>query len=131
MNLTTDNSIVEIVEAIRAIPCPKHPTKPSVLALGKNPTPDDFRNHAALLEKYESDIAEFNAKRGEYYAEKNRLEELFVEKLFSESSLSRPVFDIVYSKAYEDGHSGGYYEVAETFENLEDFVLMVIAANAK
>ena len=131
MNLTTDNSIAEIVNAIADIPYPSHPTKPSVLALGKSPTPDDFRNHATLLEKYESDLAEYNAKRGEYYAEKNKLESVFVEKLFSESSLTRPVFDAVYAKAYADGHSGGYFEVAGTFEELEAFALRIIELNAK
>lgn len=128
MNLTTDNSIAEIVAAITHLPYPDRPTKPSISTLGRDKTPADFRAHADALEAYEREEEIYRGKRAEYNTAKAELEGLFVEKLFSESSLPRPVFDIVYSKAYEDGHSGGYYEVAGEVENLEDFVSKVIAA---
>lgn len=128
MNLTTNNSIAEIVNAIANLPYPKRPSKPSALNLK---TAEDHRKYAERLEVFEHEEAEYTALRAEYNTEKGKLESLFVEKLFSESYLTRPVFDAVYSKAYADGHSGGYYEVAAKFEELEAFALRVIELKAK
>ncbi len=128
MNLTTDNSIAEIVNAIADIPYPDRPVKPSTIGVK---TADDHRRYATLLEEYEREEEAYKAKRAEYNTAKGELEALYVEKLFSESSLTRPVFDAVYSKAYADGHSGGYFEVAGTFEELEAFALRIIELNAK
>ncbi len=126
MNLTTESSIDEIVNAINNVSYPSRPTKPSLSAYGKNPTPDAFRHHASLLEAYEREEEVYKAKKAEYTAEVNRLQALFVDKLRVESVLSPSMFDIVYSKAYEDGHSGGYHEVASKFDELESFAMQIL-----
>lgn len=123
MNLTKENSLGEIVAAIANLPYPQRPSKPSALNLK---TAEDHRKYAERLEVFEHEEAEYTALRAEYNAEKGKLEALFVEKLFSESYLTRPVFDIVYAKAYSDGHSGGYMEVSNTFDELEAFAMSII-----
>lgn len=128
MNLTTDNSISEIVNAIADLPYPTRPVKPTTVGVK---TAADHRLYANLLEEYEREEEAYKAKLAECNAAQNKLQDLYVEKLFSESSLTRPVFDAVYSKAYDDAHSGGYFEVAGKFEELEAFALRIIELNAK
>jgi hypothetical protein len=129
MNITTKNSIAEIVNAIMTLPYPERPKKPSMMDLGRNPTPDDFRNHAALLEEYERKEEAYKDTRTKYAETTAALEKVYVDKLRLESLLSGPVFDLVYSKAYENAHSDGFFAVASEFEELESFVIKVIDAN--
>lgn len=54
--------------------------------------------------------------------------EIFVVDLFTENGVNMKnkeaisKANIVYSKAYEDGHSGGFEEIANHFSDLMDFV---------
>lgn len=126
--LTTANSITEIVTAYDNVLYPERPVRPSLLSLGDNLSPQDYRTYATRLEEYERLNAEYNVKRKEFQTERNWLGNLFMEKLFSESSLKRPVFDVVYSKAHDDTSSGGLYEVAAEFERLESFAEKILSA---
>jgi hypothetical protein len=44
------------------------------------------------------------------------------------SYLSDAVYDLCYSKAYDDGHSGGYDEVTNCMIDITDFAEKIVAA---
>ena len=59
MNITTDNSFAEIETALRELPYPSRPQKPSISTLGRDKTPADFRAHADALEAHERDMVAY------------------------------------------------------------------------
>jgi hypothetical protein len=59
----------------------------------------------------------------QYYSEKNKLEEEFKQDLFEELSIvNNPKRDLLYSKAYESGHSGGLSNVFSVASDLVDLI---------
>jgi hypothetical protein len=61
--------------------------------------------------------------RLEYFIEENRLSDLFKEDLFKEHGVSEhPKRERCYSLAYEYGHSSGYSEVANYFNELVNLI---------
>ena len=130
MNITTDNSYEEIEEAIRAVKFPSPPSKPSILAYGRNPTPADYRAHADAMEAYESALAAKVTARQAAWNEQNRILGIWKEKLRSEySHLNDATFNACYSKAYDEGHSAGYGEVRNAMWEVVEFAETIIEAN--
>lgn len=72
-------------------------------------------------------IKKYNEKaRYSYHEAQNVLKKKFKEILFKESFTykgknSKTIFDAIFYKAYERGHSDGYTEVKAEFEELNDF----------
>lgn len=130
MNITTDNSYEEIEEAIRAVKFPSPPSKPSILAYGRNPTPADYRAHADAMEAYETALSVSIKARTDAQNEQNRIAGIWRDKLRNDhSNLNEATFNACYSKAYEDGHSAGYGEVRSCMDDIADFAEKIIAAN--
>lgn len=129
MNITTDNSFAEIETALRELPYPSRPQKPSIATLGRA-TPTDFRAHADALEAYERDIMAYEDAERIYRHQRTVLEGIWKEKLRGEHyHLNDATFNVCYSKAYDDGHSAGYGEVRNTMWEVVDFAEKIIEAN--
>jgi hypothetical protein len=98
--------------------------------LAKNPTADDAENFAKELRAYEAAKVDYNAAVKIYNAEEIRLMALFMNDLFLEYVRSdngviaddvRKKAEVIYAKAWSDGHSSGYSEVETQFADLVDF----------
>lgn len=102
---------------------PVRPGKPKIPAIKDGP--EAFREYATKLEEWESLSAEYESKRKDI--QKLRVERMqeFKEELFSlyaYAGTSRETFDVIYQKAWEDGHSCGLYSVANCVNELCGFV---------
>ena len=91
---------------------PINPTKPH---LSPKHTSEDAKQYAINLDKYETiEYPKFREEKAKYQAERNEIESVVIEFIKEESGLNtipEQYRDKIYSKAYKDGHSGGYYEV--------------------
>lgn len=125
--MNTITSAADLVRAIADLSYPHHPTKPSVITMGK--TPDEIRAYADKLEAYERDLAEYKTGIRAYNEAKGKLEEQYMDHLRANSSLNPATFSIVYANAYDRGHSDGYSEVESIFHDMEDLAERIIAAN--
>lgn len=104
MNITTDNSFAEIETALRELPYPSRPQKPSISTLGRDKTPADFRAHADALEAHERDMVAYAEAERIYRHQRTVLEGIWKEKLRGEHShLNDATFNACYSKAYDEG----------------------------
>lgn len=87
------------------------PIKPKL----KHPhTSSDVAVYANELIKYETELKAYEENLGKYQIERYRLNDLIEKFIREESGLNYiPVQyrDKVYSYAYSEGHSNGYYEV--------------------
>lgn len=78
-----------------------------------------------LTEKIVDEAAEaaYKLARKAYYDEENRLKELFKKNLADELGLTgHPKFDLLFRKAWDDGSSHGYEEVANIAEDLAELI---------
>lgn len=117
----------QLEEEIRALVYPNPPRKPTSIGLK---TPSDHRKYAAALEVYENEVNEYKARKDEYNEKRADLEAKWQDVLFSSASpiLPQAVKAIVYRKAYEDGHSGGYEETRNHFYDYVDMAEEIIKA---
>ena len=130
MNITTDNTFAEIETALRELPYPSRPQKPSIATLGRDKTPADFRAHADALEAHERDMVAYADAERIYRHQRTVLEGIWKEKLRGEHShLNDDTFNACYSKAYDDGHSAGYGEVRNAMWEVVEFAEKIIEAN--
>lgn len=117
--LTLDYSYYELKD-VEYPTKPRKPTLPSVMA-----GPEAFRKYATKLGEWESLLEEYKEKRNSIQKlEAERMQE-FKEELFSlyaYDGTSRETFEIIYQKAWEDGHSHGLWFVAEGVNELCGFV---------
>jgi hypothetical protein len=101
------------------------PTKPY---LSRNPTGDEARQYADLLDIYEKESEEY---RNEYKKYKEKLAErnsAFKTDLFKEAMsawVNSSVFNVIYDKAYEDAHDSGFEGVYDKFWEITDFIEQV------
>ena len=91
--------------------------------------PEAFREYATKLEEWESLSAEYELKRKGF--NKLRVERMqeFKEELYrvyAPPKMSEGVFEIIYQKAWEDGHLGGLHSVAGYADDLCWFVRDII-----
>jgi len=99
---------------------PDRPRKPSMV--GRN-TPAEIRAYADELEAYEVAFAEARVKRDAYSAALRSRQEDLVLDLAGEYGLTSKQTAVLFSKAWEDGHSGGIQEVINLFDELVNIVL--------
>ena len=100
---------------------PPHPKKPR---LGPNPTSAQAREYAAALELYETvEMPEHKKLQAAYYARASEIETQFQDDLESYYDMKdHPKRSLVYSKAYERGHSAGFGEVANAYSDYVELV---------
>lgn len=101
----------------------KYPSKPTKPTLGRNPTAVDARAFADALEEYERAIESYKEDKSYYKHCVNARMREFHEKLMKDYGLCQQEFDIIWNKAWEDGHSYGLSEVYSHFNSLFDFVI--------
>jgi hypothetical protein len=107
------------------------PTKPKA-----PPCPDskssagEFRVYADALETYEKEKAEYEASIDKIREELSKRQSKFSDDLRvvagAETVITDAQHTILYDKAYEEGHSGGYPEIHFAYEELLDFYLEMI-----
>jgi len=102
-------SSAEAEEADRSLPYPH---------LGADGvTPE---NRAALLEAYWSKSNEIGAKH-----------RLYLEQNYTSDISSSVILDRLYQQAWDQGHSGGYHEVENCYDNYTTFLKFVITTLEK
>ena len=88
---------------------PKPPTKP---ILKFNHTSIDVGVYQKNIEHYEKAFDDYKIEKEKYYKNRSKIEDVIVEFIKEETGLNtipKQYRDKVYSKAYEDVHSRGYY----------------------
>ena len=99
---------------------PVRPTKPKIAL---NASPIEFRNHADLLERYDEQMTAFRIELAHYHAISAALEAEFKSDLEAYHGMTdHPKRDLLYSKAWERGHSAGLHEVAVVYNDLVELV---------
>ena len=99
---------------------PKKPVKPTI---GRNPTAIEARAFANSLEDYERDLESYKESAKYYEFQRNERHLLFVEEMQKEfNDISSAQFDVIWSEAYDKGHSGGLPEIYNYFSSLYDFI---------
>lgn len=98
---------------------PQKPVKPTI---GRNPSAVEARAWAEALEEYESALASYNEDLGWYRSEKNALLIKFQDNLRTDYDLEVAAFDVIWSEAWNRGHSAGLCEVYYEFDRLFEFL---------
>lgn len=101
----------------------------------KNGKTEKFDNLAAamkfslLYERIQVNQAEMNAWRQTYREYEEKATKIWKDALRDEYDyLDDRIFDVAFSKAWEDGHSGGHDEVAYCMIGVVEFVDRILAA---
>ena len=83
----------------------------------------EARAFAVALEKYEAQKPEFLVKEKEYRKKLNLIEEEFKQALFEDLGISdNPKRELLYSKAYEMGHSSGFSNIYSYASDLVELI---------
>ena len=94
---------------------PKSPIKPR---LSPKADSEEARNYASALAAYERAMIVYREQADEYRVQSNqRLAELR-DRLRDDYDLTQAQFDLLWHKAWEDGHASGLHEVLYHFEDL-------------
>lgn len=92
----------------------ERPVKPKKPVLLSPHTISDVREYAIKLEQWEKDHETYEKEKNHYQFEEHKINTLIVDYIKEKAGLDTIPLqyrDKVYSKAYDDGHSDGYYEV--------------------
>ena len=100
-----------------------YPDRPSKPSMANRNTPAEIRAYADELELYEAAAAEARVKRDAYNAEMRARSDELAADLAAEYGLTEKQSAVLFSKAWEDGHSGGIQEVINYFDELVGIVL--------
>jgi hypothetical protein len=101
-------------------PYPSKPTKP---ILPNKHTKEQVLQYADLLEMYEADLKNYKIQKELYYEKENEMLEIFKKDLFEELGIvGHKKAELLYSKAWEKGHSSGLYEVYLQASDLVDLI---------
>jgi hypothetical protein len=128
------NDEKKIIKAIDEVPWPRYEDI-------KNAAMEDFKVNFVgtvdQLHKMEKAVEtsskeRYRNARKEYNDKVNELEDELKELVRDDFGMAKEVFDILWNKAYEQGHSEGYECVISEAEELYDFVNDIVnAASAK
>lgn len=101
----------------------KSPVKPIKPTLGRNPTAIDARAFADALEEYEREFRSYEEDKSYYQHQMSDRRREFEDNLKKDYGLDDDEFAVIWSEAYDRGHSGGLQEVYSEFDRLFDFVV--------
>lgn len=88
-----------------------------------------LQEYTKAVELYNKEIELYKDKEKEYYKKRKEILEEFKNDLAVEycvDDLPKEIQDKIFSKAYEDGHASGYYDIAWHYEELAEFTLDII-----
>lgn len=98
----------------------EYPKAPALPEKNKAESHVDF---GLKMDLYESDKAKWITLMAEYRKAVGRIEDQFRQALFVELGIEdHPKRDKFYAKAWEHGHSGGLYEVANSLVDLMELM---------
>lgn len=101
----------------------KYPDRPAKPMLAKDAKPSDIRKHADAVEKYQAEEEKYKQARREYNEHEGMLINMFKQDALEDLGLTdHPKADLLYSKAYERGHSAGLNEVWQVMEDLAELL---------
>jgi hypothetical protein len=104
-----------------------YPVKPTKPTLGRNPDAIEARAWADAMEEYECEMKGYAEDRDYYTRNINgRLFELKT-RLCDEYDITEAQMHLLWSKAYEDGHSEGLHRVVTIFDELYDIASKFVA----
>ncbi len=117
MNMDTYEIAKKYEETARAL---LYPTKP------QKPAEKDYPSHAAYgqaLDQWETDKEQWLRLVDEYHAANGRVNQSFEAEILEALGITdHPKARKLWEMAYERGHSGGYYEVAQEAERLVELI---------
>lgn len=97
--------------------------KPSKPILSNKPTSADALDYAYKLKEYEDLVVIYEEQKKNRKEKANEIDEI-IEEFIKDAACLKNVpekyRDKVYSKAYSDGHSGGFYSVYQELCELVD-----------
>jgi hypothetical protein len=99
------------------------PVKPVKPVLGRNPTAIDARAFADALEEYEREFRSYEEDKSYYQHQMSARHREFEDTLQKDYALDDSEFSVIWSEAYDRGHSGGLQEVYGEFDRLFDFAV--------
>lgn len=103
-------------------PCPEFPKKHHLDIKDKNNSAK-LREHADAMEKFEADQLEWRKKQAEWNKKSSELELQFKIDAFEELRITNnPKANLLYSKAYNLGHSSGNSEIWNYMLQLVDLI---------
>lgn len=100
----------------------KYPTKPKRPTTWANANSKELREYADRLEVYEKAMETFNSEMADYKAVIQARKSELVNDLAKEYGLTYTQAQILFIKAWEDGHSSGIEQVIDIFDELYDLV---------
>ena len=107
---------------------PAYVPKPCITQSDMNNS-EKVKKYAEDLEKYEAYLKEYDEYMKKYHEEESTLLKKFRNDLAVENGLGdlpQAISDLVYAKAWEDGHSSGLYEVESHYSELAEMILNVV-----
>ena len=97
-----------------------YPTKP------QKPAEKDYQSHTAYgqaLDQWEADKDKWLKLVDEYHSANGRVNQSFEAEILAALGIAdHPKASKLWEMAYERGHSGGYYEVAQEAERLAELL---------
>lgn len=107
-NVFLDTAINSLIDSVI------YPTKPTKPILAKNHNIEELKLYNEIFEQYIKDLAIHNTLYAEYITKKNKIEceiEEYLWEITGLNEISEQYSDKVWSRAWNEGHSYGYYEV--------------------
>lgn len=97
-------------QKIRAIPYPEYPRRPAFPK--STATPAELRQYADAVEAYNKVRTEWSKESKEYRIKHDEIIDEFKAELFKELGIEKnPKAELLYSIAWQKGHSGGLGDV--------------------
>jgi hypothetical protein len=109
---------------------PSKPIKPANM-LDVN----ELKAYTEKVEKYNIEIAKYNDIISKRREKENELDKKFKQHLAEDNKkyygFSDEICDMIYNKAYDDGHASGLHEIANIYVELSDFVKNILNLSKK
>lgn len=99
----------------------EYPSRPPKPILNAKHNVDEARKHVEDFKQFELLKKEYENKMSQYRSRCNDIDNVIVQYIKEEAGLNsipKQYQDKVYNKAYEDGHSLGFYEVFQKLISL-------------
>lgn len=102
---------------------PEYPDRPTKPILPSKHTSDDVVKYAETLAIYENQMVKYDGEKKTYQKKVNEIDAILEEFIKDQAGLNTIPEQYranVWSKAWSDGHSGGYGDVYNELSNLID-----------
>lgn len=105
------------------LPYPTKPKEPKTTVDLSKASDEEVAMVRAAMAKFKEEEVAYAARRNEYYEDEARLHAEFRADLEEENGMTgHPKADLLFSKAYDRGCSGGFDDVRSVYEDLVELV---------